>query len=675
MSIFLRLIIWIVGTALIGGLALWIMDFILDGFSVGSPFDFFLGAVVIAGITSLTAPFIFRVAASIHPLLFPIVSFPLTTATVWIAGEITNLQIDGWATALWIAIGMTILTSIESALFSLDDDPTYERIVVRSLRKHFGNTPSSPTPGIFFLEIDGLAGPLLEEAMEAGYAPTMRSWIESGSHQLMLWEPDLSCQTSASQAGILLGDNTNIPAFRWWDKQSGQLLASSSMPTARRLEQTLGSDRGLLAPGGASRFNVFSGGADDCVATFAKMSLTKGGSNFYFSYLLSPYMLGRLISRFFQDVLREWWEESQQKLKKVEPRLNRPWKYAFIRAATTSLMVDASRLMLTADILRGVPSCYCTIFAYDEVAHHTGIRSPYTFKVLKNIDRMFSQLETVLENAPRPYQFVILSDHGQSGGWTFKQRFNETLGELVQSLVTDQTRLASMLDSQESVARVDALIEEATESNSRTAGLIRQLFVSLNKQDGATIEPTLEVNPKAGTHGQSQAYVLASGNLGLISFTEWPERMTYEQIVDAYPQLIPGLVNHEGIGIIMVRSEEQGPIVLGRGGSYFLRDDTHERENPIAPFGPLAADHLRRTDSFAACPDILVVSKLWPDTGDVAAFEELIGNHGGLGGLQRKPFVLHPTQLPSPDRPIVGAAALNDLFRGWIQRAQSSTDV
>ena len=38
-----------------------------------------------------------------------------------------------------------------------------------------------------------------------------------------------------------------------------------------------------------------------------------------------------------------------------------------------------------------------------------------------------------------------------------------------------------------------------------------------------------------------------------------------------------------------------------------------------------------------------------PDLDEGCAFEELISFHGGLGGPQTRPFVLHPAELPGPD--------------------------
>ena len=56
-----------------------------------------------------------------------------------------------------------------------------------------------------------------------------------------------------------------------------------------------------------------------------------------------------------------------------------------------------------------------------------------------------------------------------------------------------------------------------------------------------------------------------------------------------------------------------------------------------------------------------------PETGEGAAFEELVGFHGGLGGPQAQPFILYPAELPVPDEPIVGAAAVYKLLKGWVQ--------
>ena len=69
--------------------------------------------------------------------------------------------------------------------------------------------------------------------------------------------------------------------------------------------------------------------------------------------------------------------------------------------------------------------------------------------------------------------------------------------------------------------------------------------------------------------------------------------------------------------------------------------------------------------------DVMVNSFYDPELEQGCAFEELISFHGGLGGPQTRPFILHPVELPmSPERP-VGAAAVHDLLMGWRRSLQA----
>jgi hypothetical protein len=163
-----------------------------------------------------------------------------------------------------------------------------------------------------------------------------------------------------------------------------------------------------------------------------------------------------------------------------------------------------------------------------------------------------------------------------------------------------------------------------------------------------------------------EAVVLGSGNLGLIYLMNFPKRVTLEQIDAAYPELVPTLVDHPGIGFILLRTEEHGPVVLGRDGARFLTTGEVRGTDPLAPFGESAVRQVLRTDGFTHCPDVMVNSMWDPQTDEVAAFEELVGSHGGLGGEQTKPFILFPADLPVPESPLHGAEQVHRLFRTWL---------
>ena len=167
-----------------------------------------------------------------------------------------------------------------------------------------------------------------------------------------------------------------------------------------------------------------------------------------------------------------------------------------------------------------------------------------------------------------------------------------------------------------------------------------------------------------------EAVVLASGNLGLVYLMDEPRRLTLEEIERLHPRLIPALRAHPHVGFLLVRSRLHGPLVLGARGVHHLADGRVEGEDPLAPFSPNAARHLRRTDGFRHVADVVVNSFYDPSLDEGCAFEELISFHGGLGGPQTRPFILHPAGLPAPREPIVGAVAVHELLTEWRERLQ-----
>jgi hypothetical protein len=100
--------------------------------------------------------------------------------------------------------------------------------------------------------------PVLQRAMRDGNAPTMARSLADDSHRLLEWETDLSSQTGASQAGILLGSYDDIPAFCWVETERGIMMTCSAPPDCEEIERRHAGD-GLLRNGGASRGNLLSG--------------------------------------------------------------------------------------------------------------------------------------------------------------------------------------------------------------------------------------------------------------------------------------------------------------------------------------------------------------------------------------------------------------------------------
>jgi hypothetical protein len=523
-------------------------------------------------------------------------------------------------------------------------------------------------PGIIFLQIDGASHAVIRHAIAEGRLPTLAQWIDRGSHRLVGWEADLPCQTSASQAGILLGSNADIPAFRWLDKPTGRVFVSNHPRDARDIEARLSTGKGLLADGGVARGNIFSGDASDTILTFAT-ALNHSGtpSAAYAAFLSSPVNLWRTLALCIWDMGLELYARLRAHMQHVEPHGHRSFPYPLVRSATTVFLRDVVVYALIGDMFRGVPAAYADFVGYDEVAHHSGIFAADAMATLQRIDHQIARLERVAAHAPRPYYFVLLSDHGQTQGATFKQRYGMSLGDLVRQLMAGQS-VETIADESDTWDHVNAFLTEANQSDDATLKRLANTAAGSHVHEGV-VELGTE-HPEAST---ANVTVLASGNLGLIYFQQEPGQVSYEAIMAAYPDLLPGLVSHPGVGFVVVRSTRDGPLVLGASGVHRLTIGLVQGTDPLADFGDNARRHLLRVTSFSNAPDILVNSFYDPDRDEAAAFEELIGGHGGLGGKQMHPFLLYPRALPEPDTQILGAERLHMVLRGWRSYLQDGT--
>jgi uncharacterized membrane protein YvlD (DUF360 family) len=650
--------------------ALLLLDPIHPGFEVDGLFDALIVAALAGLLNALVWPLIARYTVALQTVTLGFAALVVNGAFVTAAAAVApGTHIRGIGTGIFLAIWVTTLGAIVQSVLAIEDDDTWYRNVVKRQLRRQGKAESSDVPGLLFLEIDGLAHDVLRRAIRDGNAPTLGRWLRD-THRMEQWETDWSSQTGACQAGLLHGSNHDMPAFRWWEKDRGAAIVTNHPRDAEELERRRSNGKGLLHAGGASRANILSGDADHTMLTMSTVLRRRRPiGRDYAAYFLRPYAVVRTFILAVADIYRERRAAAEQRRRDVQPRIHRSRVYALVRAYATVVQRDLQVAAVIADVLAGRPVVYTTFLAYDEVAHHSGVERRDTLEVLSRVDRQIARIDAARADAPRPYEIVVLSDHGQSQGATFLQRYNVTLEQLVMSAAGARTVQAAAGGEDEALGFLSAGLTELARDDTRTARAVRGATrrqttdgtVALGVEKRAEIESTRERDI-----GVPELSVMASGCLGLVSFPNEPGRVTLERLEELCPQLIPSLAGHPGIAFVLVRSEADGPVVIGTRGLRFLDGDRVVGEDPLAPFGPNAADHVRRTDGFPHCPDILVNSTYWGDSDEVAAFEELVGSHGGMGGGQSFPFVLFPREFAFPEKPVVGAEHMHQVMRGWL---------
>jgi uncharacterized membrane protein YvlD (DUF360 family) len=646
-------------------LIFWALAALVDGIDVPSFRAVLLTTAAIAILHALLWPLLIRLLLPLTVLSFGLGSLILNVAIISLAIKLVDGRTPGFLSAVVVAFVLSISLLVLAPALGIDDDARQLRLVRRRARR-VARANRTDVPGVIMFEIDGLAEPVLRRALDEGHAPTMQGWLDRGSHRIVPWECDLSSQTGASQAGLLLGSNEDMPAFRWYEKETGRTIVSNHGKDAVELERRHSDGGGLLAVGGASRGNLFSGDAPHCSATMSVLRDRKRASTReYFAYFADPYGFTRTIALYLWDVLLELRAAHRQR-KRGEPHVERGGLYPLMRGAITVVMRDLNVATLLGDIVEGVPVVYSTFVGYDEVAHHSGIEQPDAFDVLRQHDARLARLEKAIARAPRPYHLVVLSDHGQSQGRPFRQRYGVELKELVAGAI-DGGGVHAPAALDEGLSSLEGALTDARDEQGAGARMLARATRDRVVDGDVVLGPNRKALEESRRDGSSHAaVVLASGGLGLISLSGTEHRLSLEEIEAAYPNLVEALTDHPGIGFVMVRTEAEGTLVLNATGSRRLSDDRVTGEDPLRAFGPNAAEHLRRTDGFRHCPDILVNCMYDPEANEVAPFEEFMGSHGGLGGWQSRPFALIPAEWSEPSTPIVGARAMHDAIRGWL---------
>jgi len=629
-------------------IGIYLISFLELGVSLNHFADIALFVIYISIINALLWPILTRILMPFLVLTFGIGTLILNGILLQVIGPDFGIHVSGPALIL-VPLAMAFVTTVLSTILTIEDDGSYYRSVYRDAEKK-RKKQTKDYPGLIIVEIDGLAYDVLKEAVDKGFMPTVKSMMEN-THNLRMWETDLSSQTGASQAGILHGNNKDITAFRWIEKENdNQMMQCSGVSKVKTLESRISDGNGLLVDNGASRSNLFSGDTDNVIFTFSKiLNLRKLYNKAWFSVFSNPSNFARIVCLFLSEMILEIISQIKHRIKNIQPRINRGIMYIPVRAATNVFMREINTSTLIGDMMVGdIDVAYSTYLGYDEIAHHSGVRDEDSWYALKGMDKQIKRLIKTNKYTPRKYQFVIQSDHGQTNGATFKQRYGQSFEDFVKSLLPSNMKMFAKMTSNE---------DHYAES-----------FLPFSKKNDDLID-----KGEQEKLGDSEVIVLASGNLAMIYLTQWSYRLTYEEIQKFFPELIPGIVNNEYIGFILVKSSEKGDMVIGKNGTYYLDTDEIVGENPLKGFGKNIAKHIKRNSSFKHTPDILVNSFYDEEKDEVCAFEELVGSHGGAGGSQSQPFILYPNTWNIEEEEIIGAESIYKILKDNLRKLKEKS--
>ena len=167
------------------------------------------------------------------------------------------------------------------------------------------------------------------------------------------------------------------------------------------------------------------------ILTVSRIDAEKRANPGYRTFLANGFNVTRALALFGWEVVLEWTASIRAIRRDVRPRGHRGGIYPFLRGAMCVIVRDLVVYGVLGDMMRGRPAVYATFASYDEVAHHSGLQRADTMEALRKLDQQFGRIDHARRDAARPYEIVVLSDHGQTQGATFKQRNGYGLDELL----------------------------------------------------------------------------------------------------------------------------------------------------------------------------------------------------------------------------------------------------
>lgn len=528
----------------------------------------------------------------------------------------------------------------------------YYRRKYGAAARHLGRAPleEEGRRGFVIIEVDGLAYDYLRRALHEGHMPYLARLLLGRQLRLVRWRCGLPSTTPASQAGILYGNNWDIPGFRWYDKTTGDSIMCKMPGTVRAIQDRIAAGRPGLLRGGSSYTNMFDGDARLSLFTLSALGSHRlfenvRGLGFVVLFGLSPL---RVIRVFVLSVW-SWLVYVVKRLAswlRVRPRgTHFTFLGPLLEIFNNIIFREVTTFSVMVDVYRGMPAIYAAYTGYDEIAHHFGADSREAFRALRGIDKQIRQIDRIRQlYVQREYDLYILSDHGMTPSVPFPWAYGQTLQELLAEH-TGQKVEGDYQDQSEGLpeTRVHFLLDELRGLEAR---LHRPLPAQLLRATRQRLEERLLAEALAAEWDLSRRGEIAvrnSGSLSHIYFDVTPRPMDLSEVALLYPSLLQALIAHEGIGLVVGR-DGQEVVIAGRTGTLWVGPETKRLEGQD-PLGDLfdpdwAAKQVARMASFPHAGDLILFGA-W-DGESVVSFEEQVASHGGLGGPQDWPFLAYP---------------------------------
>ena len=469
---------------------------------------------------------------------------------------------------------------------------------------------------LVILHIDGLGADSLEEALSEGLMPFTKHLMDREGYTIHPYRCGVPSTTPFAQAGILYGDNSEIPSFRWWDRERQVLVQFGARSTFKNVADKYFQGCRPLTEGGACIAACYpAGAAEDFGIAYQERSYgeQKGSRSAWrvlLPYLANPVHLGDWV---WHTVVSIWRTVSMYLRARLSGRHPaRP--YVLTDALQEIFVHHLTRFAVEKAMGGGFTPIYAGFYAFDETGHAFGPADKQSLRVLRHVDRTIEKIAGMRGGS---YELVVLSDHGQIETDPFYREDGVHLGKLVAGWMPGF---------------------HVVEMKGKTFGAHRE-------------------------HAKGRIHLTYSGGLGHLYLADESHRLSYEDLETQFPHLVTNLASQPRIALVMGRGRRED-IFCSAGGVHrgdALKDLLAGYDN-----AEILYEQLSRLNSFQQAGD-LVFFGTFKGTIQVN-FENQAGGHGAFGGEQGHPFVFAKREWGIDTTHVHGAHQLHPILSSLRDR-------
>jgi hypothetical protein len=506
-----------------------------------------------------------------------------------------------------------------------------QRGLDRLIRRLQGGTTRAPTrPRLLVVQIDGLSRAVLEAALASGHMPFLRRLLNRHGYRLEPMAVGLPTSTPAFQMAAMYGVRPDIPGFHYYDRERQADIHFPRPGHAAQVEAAQATGRHGILRGGSTYGCVFTGGADNNLFSFARLTRPTGRG--LICTLSGVLVVGWVLVKNTASTVVEL---TRAGLRFVADPVGaaRGWYWLTIQLGISVWIRGFFTLGASRDLYAGAPAVYVNYLDYDVAAHAFGPRSRRALLSLRRVDRAIHQLWRVLRRVPEHrYDLYILSDHGQALCTPYRDL---TGGQRLERWIFDELIEPAGSGTGETGPR--AGLARGIRARRRGVGGLFQRFLNYLDEDFLR-------RGESEAHQAAGVRVIAAGPNAFLYVLGVAAPLDAAALEQRFPGLAEELSRSRGVGFVLARSD-RGPLCFWRGKRYQLSDT---EPGPFAGRADVALV-VQGTRDLMAMPSAgdLVIYGIDAPGGHVSYIPE-VGAHAGPSPDELHTFIVHPASVKVP---------------------------